>query len=84
MAAQGKNRHYRWREICARHWLETAKRCGFSEMKPVMRDVIARTPEVIQRVRGMLPPGFPAPIADSILDGIQAGAEQLKMELVQS
>jgi len=81
MAVHGKNRHYRWKEICARHWLETAKRCGFGEMKPVIQDVIAKTPEVIKQVRGVVPGGFPARIADSILEGISARAEQLKAEM---
>jgi serine/threonine-protein kinase HipA len=31
MAIEGKNLHYRWQEIKTRHWLETAKRCGFGE-----------------------------------------------------
>jgi serine/threonine-protein kinase HipA len=31
MAVTGKNRHYRWKEITARHWMETAKRCDFSQ-----------------------------------------------------
>jgi len=81
MAVHGKNRHYRWKEICIRHWLETAKRCGFGEMKTIIQDVIARTPVTIQQVRAVVPVGFPAEIADSILDGISARAEQLKMEL---
>ena len=81
MAVDGKNRHYRWKEIRARHWLATGKRCGFSEMQSVMQDVIARTPEVIERVRNLVPAGFSAQIADAILDGIKAAAEQLKTEL---
>jgi len=81
MAMHGKNRHYRWKEICIRHWLETAKRCGFGEMKTIIEDVIAITPVMIQQVGKIVPVGFPAEIADSILDGISARAEQLKMEL---
>jgi serine/threonine-protein kinase HipA len=81
MAVQGKNRHYRWEEICARHWLETAKRCGFGEMKGVVEDVIARTPAVIERVRKLIPPVFPSDIADSILQGISARAKQISTEL---
>ena len=81
MAVQGKNRHYRWKEICARHWLETAKRCGFGEMKTIIQEAIARTPEVIKQVRGLIPAGFPAQIVDSILEGISARAGQLAMEL---
>ena len=81
MAVAGKNRHYRWKEIGARHWLELARRCGFGGMQPVMQSVIAQTPEVIEQVRGLVPAGFSAPLADAILDGIKAGAEQLKSEL---
>ncbi len=81
MAVNGKNRHYRWKEIHARHWIETAKRNGFANMKNVIADVVARTPEVIQQVHRSLPNGFPALIADSILEGIQACAKQLAIEL---
>ena len=81
MAVQGKNRHYRWNEIHGRHWIETARRCGFGEMQDVMQDVISKTPKVIERVRGLVPPGFPTQIADSILDGIRASTKQLETEL---
>jgi len=77
MAVAGKNRHYRWKEITARHWLETAKRCGFGEMKSVMEDVIARTPGVIEQVHRIVPAGFPAQIADTIFDGIKGTGRQL-------
>lgn len=81
MAVLGKNRHYRWKEICARHWLETAKRCGFTGMRTVIGETIAKTPQVIEHVRGIIPAGFPAQIADSILEGINARAAQLSTEL---
>jgi serine/threonine-protein kinase HipA len=81
MAVQGKNRHYRWKEICARHWLETAKRCGCGEMKGVVEDVIAQTPAVIERAKKLIPPAFPSDIAGSILQGISARAKQLSAEL---
>jgi serine/threonine-protein kinase HipA len=82
MAVQGKSRHYRWKEICGRHWLETAKRCGFGEMKSVVEDVIARTPAVTEGVGKLIPPAFPGDIADSILQGISARAKQLSVELL--
>ena len=81
MAVQGKNRHYRWNEIRTRHWLETAKRCGFGDMRSVVEDVIARTPAAIEQVRELIPSGFPGDIADSILPGISARAKQLSAEL---
>ncbi|HWQ92847.1 MAG TPA: HipA domain-containing protein, partial [Clostridia bacterium] len=82
MTVRGKNRHYRWKEIRTRHWLETAKRCGFGEMKPILEEVVARTPEVVEQVGRMVPPGFPAPMAEAIFGGINARAEQLAAELV--
>lgn len=81
MAVHGKNRHYRWNEIHARHWLETAKRCGFGDMKVAIEDVVARTPTVIEQVCKLIPPGFPGEIADSMLQGMSARAKQLSAEL---
>ena len=34
-----------------------------------------------QKVRAVVPVGFPAEIADLMLDGVSARAEQLKVEL---
>ena len=81
MAVLGKNRHYRWNEIHGRHWLETAKRCGFGGMSAVVEDVIARTPVVLQKIQGIVPKGFPPQIADSILEGIKQSTALLKSEL---
>ncbi len=77
MAVWGKNRHYRWQEISARHWLETARHCGFAEMKSVVEDVVANTPRVIARAKELLPPGFPAEIAEPILAGTADSAQRL-------
>ena len=81
MAVTGKSRHYRWKEIHARHWIETARRQGLGDMEQIMSDVIARTPAVIEGVRETVPRGFPAQIAEAILGGIEMCAEQLKEEL---
>jgi serine/threonine-protein kinase HipA len=80
MAVEGKNRHYHWHGIHARHWIETAKRHGLEDMQMIMTDLVARTPEVIQQVQNLLPAGFPAPIADTVLAGIRARADQLTTE----
>ncbi len=81
MAVTGKSRHYRWKEIHARHWVETARRQGLGDMEQIIFDMIARTPAAINRVRNMVPREFPAQIAEAILGGIQMCAEQLKSEL---
>lgn len=83
MAVIGKNRHYRWKEISARHWLETARRCGFPEMKAVMDEVIAKTPEVVEQASARLPRSFPAFIAESILTGTAAAARALGEQLAR-
>ena len=81
MAVSGKNRHYRWKEISSRHWLETAKRAGFGEMKPLIEDVTARTPTVIEQVQKILPTGFPVPIAETIFQGMKETTRRLTEEL---
>ena len=83
MAVRGKNRHYRWREISARHWLETAKRCGFSEMKSIMDEVIAQTPKVVEQTTESLPRKFPDQIAATILTGISATAKLLGEQMTE-
>ncbi|HZL47144.1 MAG TPA: hypothetical protein VFC28_13045 [Opitutaceae bacterium] len=80
MAVEGKNRHYLWDGIHARHWIETAKRCGIADMEAIIADIVSRTPAVIDRVQAAIPKGFPAQIADSIFDGVLASAERLKSE----
>ena len=81
MAVSGKNRHYRWKEISARHWRETARRCGFSEMKAIMDELIARTPTVVEQASARLPRRFPAQIAETILSGTASAARRLGEEL---
>lgn len=84
MAARGKNRHYRWKEIGARHWFETAKRSGFSQMKPVIDDLISRTPKVVGTATNRLPAGFPAEIAGRICEGVLATTRQLGEQMVKT
>jgi serine/threonine-protein kinase HipA len=84
MAVRGKNRHYRWKEITARHWLETAKRCGFPEIKTVMEEVIAQTPKAVEQTTARLPPRFPDHIAESILSGAAAAARLLGEQLAKT
>lgn len=83
MAMSGKNRHYRWKEIAARHWVETAKRCGFSEMKPMLEEVIAQTPKVVEQTTARLPRKFPDQIATTILTGITATAKLLGEQMTK-
>lgn len=78
MALFGKNGHHRWTEIHGRHWLETAGRRGFNEMRSIVDDTIAGTPGIIQKVEKLVPKIFPSRMADSILPGIKHSAALLK------
>lgn len=84
MAVRGANRHYRWKEISARHWLETAKRCGFPDMKSIIEEVIARTPKVVEQTRAGLPRKFPERIAETIFSGTAAAARLLGEQLAKT
>lgn len=84
MAVRGANRHYRWKEISARHWLETARRCGFTEMKPVIEELIARTRQVVAQAEKSLPRNFPAHIGESILKGTAAAARLLGEQMAKA
>jgi serine/threonine-protein kinase HipA len=81
MSVKGKSRHYIWREIHARHWIETVKRHGITSMNSIIEDLVAQTPAVLEQVRSLLPTGFPPLIAETILDGVRSRARQLKAEL---
>ncbi len=83
MAVRGKNRHYRWKEIAARHWLETARRCGLSEMNSIMDEVIAQTPKVVEQVSARLPSRFPDLISETILNGTAAAARTLGEQMTK-
>ncbi len=79
MAVVGKNRHYEWSRIEARHWISTAASCGAqSEVRKVFSELIEGIPKAIEAVSAMLPKGFPAPIADSIFRGVEATAARLE------
>jgi serine/threonine-protein kinase HipA len=83
MAVRGKNRHYRWKEISARHWVETAKRCGVSEMKAIMEEVIARTPKAVEQATKRLPRKFPNQIAETIITGTVNAARLLGEQMAK-
>lgn len=84
MAVDGKSRHYHWRGIRLRHWLETAKQCGLSGMEDLITELVGITPDVVSRVRSEVPDDFPESIASSILDGAKSAARDLGDELVEA
>lgn len=82
MAVRSRNAHWKMRDILRRHWVALGTRHGVltEDGRPVdalIDGLVARTPDVIQAVRAQLPEDFPAPIADSILGGLQSAANRL-------
>ena len=81
MAVTGKNRHYEWSRIEARHWISTAALCGAQlEIRSILSELIAGAPEAINKVSATIPAGFPDSIADSIFNGIQMAVKRLHIE----
>lgn len=82
MAVRTKNAHWRMRDILRRHWLTIGQRYGIVTPDGrgaafVIDDLVARTSEVVRMVRARLPRGFPATLADSILEGLETAADKL-------
>ena len=78
MAACGKNRHYKWAEIRARHWISTAARVGLESTAE--KDILClseQAPSVVERVSALLPTGFPESVSGPIFGGILRAAERL-------
>ncbi|MDE1180993.1 type II toxin-antitoxin system HipA family toxin [Paraburkholderia sp.] len=79
MALLGKNKHYHVNKIERRHFNSTARKVGYGDdAEPLLQELIARTPEVIAKVRAELPAGFSERVADTVLDGIQAAMNALE------
>jgi serine/threonine-protein kinase HipA len=78
MALLGRNRHYRMHDIARRHFNSTAKKVGYGEnAEPLLEELIARTPEVVEQVQRDLPEGFSQEVADTVLGGLLRSAQAL-------
>lgn len=71
--AVGDNRHYVIHAIMPRHFLQTAKRSGVPPdmIQDVLDEIAESAPGAIDSVLANLPENFPAPIAQSIIDGLR-------------
>lgn len=78
MALLGKNRHYAMHSIQRRHFNSTAQKVGYApSVEPIIADILARTPSVIEEVQESLPPGFSRRVAETILGGLARAAAAL-------
>lgn len=79
MALLGTDRHYLAHTIQRRHFNSTAKAVGYgADAEPLLRDFIARTPAIIDKVGAALPAGFSQKVADRILGGLRDAASALE------
>jgi len=74
MAVRGKSTHYQWQKIQLRHWLSTAKACGFpaDEMESIVKNLFGQMDDVIEHVQSILPQGFPEEVANSVFNGMKS------------
>lgn len=83
MAVEGKNRHYKWKEIRVAHWLETGRRCGLPESGgAILKDVLARVPDAIAKAKKRLPKDFPTSVSKPIFDGLASAARDAQQALL--
>jgi serine/threonine-protein kinase HipA len=79
MALMGKSRHYHVHTIQRRHFNSTARKVGYGEnAEPLLREIIERTPTVVDQVTAALPQGFSQEVADKVLGGLLAAARALE------
>ena len=82
MALRCTRAHWRMRDVLRRHWVEVGRRNGVvSEagdgVDVLIRDIVVRTPAVLDAVAATLPKGFPARVGGAILDGVAAAVSRL-------
>ena len=79
MALLGKNRHYRMHDVQRRHFNSTAKIVGYAETaEPLIQELVARTPAVVEQVQAQLPRGFSQQVVDRVLTGLLSAARMLE------
>jgi serine/threonine-protein kinase HipA len=75
MSIRGRTRHYRLREIQARHWRGLASRAGSPQLWERMQELVATAAAKVESVRGRLPAQFPERVIDAIERGVRQQAE---------
>jgi serine/threonine-protein kinase HipA len=78
MAVSGKHRHYRMKDIQRRHFNATAQKCLGAHAEPIIGDILATTPAVIDEMYASLPAGFPPGVAEGILEGLREASRRLE------
>ena len=70
---------YAIEQIFPRHFFQTAQAVGFARtsMESILTEFAQSMDTVVVNIRNALPAGFPAPVCDAILEGMQARARRL-------
>ena len=70
---------YHWERIFPRHFMATAKACGFSQelMQKIMQQFKQDIPAAITKVKAELPKNIPTKISEAIFSGLLKRAERL-------
>ncbi|MFO0108056.1 MAG: type II toxin-antitoxin system HipA family toxin, partial [Burkholderiales bacterium] len=70
MALRGKQAHYHVKTIQPRHFLETAKREGYTDMEGSMQRMAMRVPAALEETARKLPDDFPRELFDKVAGGV--------------
>lgn len=70
MALRGKNPHYHVNTIQLRHFFETAKREGYTDMEDSIQRMAMRVPAALEETARKLPDDFPRKLFDKVAEGI--------------
>lgn len=78
MAVEGKNRHYRLRDVRRRHFNAMAARIGYgADAEDIIEALLARTAPAIDQVAAELPADFSPRVAEAIFKGLRWSADAL-------
>jgi len=79
MAVWGKNKTYLWNKMTSRHLVTTGLASGLSTSvcTEIIDEMVQKTPKVIAATENIIPEGFPAHVASSILEGLSRSAKEL-------
>jgi serine/threonine-protein kinase HipA len=72
MSVKGRNKHYLWERITHKHWVELARACGLeNEIEGIFSELLDNAVTVADTVGAKLPKGFPATVAEPILNRLK-------------
>lgn len=79
MGIRGSTLYYLINKIQRRHWIAQAQQVGVGEAmaKELIQELIEQTPQVIERVKNLVPAPFPQEMAHAIFAGLQRQADKL-------